>query len=164
MFTTRHGVSTVSLSGLRNVLKMSVDAPDALLHTQFVSRFRHCTDTLACGAEDVRVVVFLEGVELLLAHPFGHKLLPRARVYFLGEVFNGDFFVLTLQLSTIDEQRHTDGYATEDGNGRLAVLRLLFQFFKPALLFLGQFLLGFLLQLLLLLVFLARQPWLLMST
>ena len=52
------------------------NAPDALLHTQLVSRFRHRTDALTCGTEDIRVVVFLECVELLLAHPFGHELLP----------------------------------------------------------------------------------------
>ena len=78
------------------------DAPDAFFHAQPVRSLGHRTDALARRTEDVRVVVFLESVELLLAHPLGHELLPRTRVYLLGEVVNGNFLVLVVQLRAID--------------------------------------------------------------
>ena len=73
------------------------------------------------------------------------------------KIINRDFLILTTQFRTINQQGHTDGDASEYGNGSFPVLGFLFQFFQPFPLFLRKFLLELLLQLFLFLVLLIVQ-------
>ena len=62
---------------------------DAFLHTKFVCGTGHSTDAFACRTEYLRVIVFLDAVELLFGYALGHELLPRLRVDERSEVVNG---------------------------------------------------------------------------
>jgi len=53
---------------------------DAFFHAQFVCGTSHGTDALACRTKYLRVVIFLDAVELLFGNTLGHELLPRLRV------------------------------------------------------------------------------------
>ena len=72
--------------------------------------------------------------------------------------------VFITQFRTVDKQRHSDGDTPKNGNSRLAIVLLLFQFFKAFLLFFRQRLLvlapllGFLLKVIEFLVLFIRQP------
>ena len=98
---------------------------------ELIGSTSHLSDTLACFTEDVWIVVLLKLLKFLFVYALGHKFLPRCIVYQFGKVIDSDFFVLILQLSTINQQRHANRDTTQNTDGILSLIThsfILFQF------------------------------------
>ncbi len=145
------------LVGVAKRVENSSDTSNALFHAHLVGSTCHRPDAFAGGAKHIGFVVFLEFFEYFFGNPSRHKFFPRLIVDEMREIVDGKFFVFVAHIRSINQQRHTDGNATKNGNGRIAVL-LSFRFFgKQSFFFFGKFfsfafLLFHLLQLLILFV------------
>ena len=65
--------------------------------------------------KDFRVVVFDETFEHLFGDTGRHKFLPGGIVHDVHQLFHGDILV-NGNISAVNQQRHTDGNAPQDGN------------------------------------------------
>ena len=115
----------------------------SFLYRQTISLACSCTYLATCFKEYLRIVVFLEGVEVLLGDALWHKLFPRTRVNVLSKVVDSDVFTI-LQVATIDEHWHTDGDTAKDADGILAHLLFLLHLFASSLFLIGKRCLRFL--------------------
>ena len=84
--------------------------------------------------EDFGIVVAFEAREVGFRHAGGHEFRPRSVVNQINEVVYREFDGFVVQIGAIDEQRHADGDAAQDGNG---VFSLLFPFVFQRLLGFG---------------------------
>ena len=111
--------------------------PYSFFYWQTISLACSCTNLTTSFKEYLRIVVFLEVVEVLLGDALWHELFPRARVDVLSKIVDSDVFAI-LQITTIDEHRHTDGDTTKDADGILAHLLLFLHLLTSCLFFIGK--------------------------
>lgn len=115
------------------------EAVDAFFDALLVCRPCDGADAFACGGKDFRVVVFFEGVELLLGDAFGHEFFPGLGVDEGGEVVDGEFFVFVLDVGSVDEKGHADGDAAQDGDGVFSYFLFGVEFFEACAFGFGEF-------------------------
>ena len=94
--------------------------------------------------KDFRVIVFDKALEHLFGDAGGHEFLPGGIIHDVHQLFHGDIFI-NGNISAVNQQRHTDGNAPQDGNRIIFELLLFLHllqtlFFIRCALLLGLFL------------------------